>query len=382
MKPTTWVPTNRIFAACIAVLFGLGTVGCDDQPLAPSSADRVAETPSPSMEQAPTPFAVLSSNIPRERVKKGAPSGASASFGLIQGLDVAPNGDILVADLFGGIGSVGTGVDIPLFGVTDASSIGRSALWATVGPVSDDTGCVIGETTARDCGQSLYRASQGRTRVLTNLFDFEKRHNPDGLGIDSNPYDVQALDGLTALVVDAAGNDLLRVDNRGRVEVVAVFPSGDPVPVPFPPGQLAPEAVPTSIAIAPDGAYYVGELTGFPAAPGGSGIWKVTPDAPAIDCETGTGCKRVFDGGFTSIIDLAFGPDGALYVAELDESTWLAFVPGGPTPSGGTINKCDVNAGTCQEVASGIFFLTAITLDRDGTLWATTNFGAGVQRLP
>jgi hypothetical protein len=90
------------------------------------------------------------------------------------------------------------------------------------------------------------------------------------------------------------------------------------------------------------------------------------------ECGSGPDCVLVFDGGFTSIIDLTFGPDGSLYVAELDEASWAA-VEILQAPTGGTINACDIATLTCGEVASGIPILTAITFGKDGTLWATRN---------
>ena len=79
------------------------------------------------------------------------------------------------------------------------------------------------------------------------------------------------------------------------------------------------------------------------------------------------GCARKTGG-----IDLTFGPDGSLYVAELDEASWAA-VEILQAPTGGTINACDVATLICGEVASGIPILTAITFGKDGTLWATRN---------
>jgi hypothetical protein len=129
--------------------------------------------------------------------------------------------------------------------------------------------------------------------------------------------------GDTALVADAAANDLLRVDTEGTVDVLAVFPNalastanikslvgcpaGPPNICNLPP-QIPAQPVPTSIAIGPDGWYYVGELKGFPAPTGASRIWRVAPWASWADCGNSDDCQVVFDGGFTSIIDLAFGP--------------------------------------------------------------------------
>ena len=300
-----------------------------------------------------------------------AVAGAVIGFnGPLFGLATAPNGDLLVADASTGVvpiddGEVRSPVGVP--GVTDVSPIGRNSMWALTGAGPPPDGPTV------DSGQALWRVSEGESRMIANLFEFEEAVDPDG-EVDSNPFDVQSLGGNAALVVDAGGNDLLRVDNRGEVDVLAVFPTRlADCPAPFcPPGtQLPTQSVPTSVAVGPDGWYYVGELRGFPGPIGESSVWKVSPDATGDLCPN-PHCVEVFDGGFTSIIDLAFGPDGRLYVAELDEASWTA-VEIFMAPTGGTINSCDVSATSCTEVATGIVELTAITFGKDGSLWATRN---------
>ena len=139
------------------------------------------------------------------------------------------------------------------------------------------------------------------------------------------------------------------------------------------------QAVATSIAIGPDGAVYAGELKGFPAPAGESKIWRIEPGTMHARCGTEgeTRCSVVGD-GFTSIIDLQFGPDGTLYVTELDEASWAA-VEILQEPTGGTINACDWGSFpfACDEVAGGadLPFLplpTATTIGNDGTLYTTT----------
>ncbi len=314
-----------------------------------------------------------------------APAAASATDGFqgpIFGIDTAPNGDILVADASAGVFALRDGqtsFEAAAPGATDVSAIGRAAFWVSTGAGDDPTD---------DTGQALHRVSKGTSHQLVNLFDFEATVNPDGNDPpDSNPFDVQSLGGGAALVVDAGGNDLLRVDRQGNVDVLAVFPdelvstanikalAGCPAGPPDIcglPELLPAQSVPTSVAIGPDGHYYVGELKGFPAPTDESRIWKVAPDAESAECGSSPDCVLVFDGGFTSIIDLAFGPDGMLHVAELDEASWAA-VEIFQAPTGGTINSCDVATLTCGEVASGIPVLTAITFGKDGALWATRN---------
>jgi hypothetical protein len=154
-------------------------------------------------------------------------------------------------------------------------------------------------------------------RAVADFPRFEKFHNPDeGAGvppgepgaIDSNPNGL-LVGRHSQLVTDAGGNDLLKVDHKGRISVVAVFPTQlSPNPgIPDLPDELETQAVPTSVVKGPDGAYYVGQLTGFPFPPGKASVFRVVPGhAP-----------KVYAGGFTNIIDIAFDKRGRLYVLEI-----------------------------------------------------------------
>lgn len=294
------------------------------------------------------------------------------------GMTTAPNGDILVAELLSGISTMNGATEIPLIGISDLAPIGRGSHWATT----------TGPDGTIDNGQAIHRVSQGNTEMIVNLFAFEQANDPDG-HVESNPFDVHSLGGDLALVADAAGNVLLRVNNSGQIEVLAIFrpepvstenikslfecPNGPPNFCGLP-DMVPAEAVPTSIAVGPDGYYYIGELKGFPAPAGASNIWKVAPGASWAECGSSPDCVKVFDGGFTSIIDMAFDTEGNLHVVELDEQSWFAveFLDLN-TLVGGTINSCDLDALTCTEVATGIPILTAITFGKDGSLWATKN---------
>jgi hypothetical protein len=312
---------------------------------------------------------------------KDAHEAASSEFASpLFGLATAPNGDILVADAGAGIVTLRGVTEIPLPGVADMSPLGRGSMWALKGLTGDP---------GDDTGQGLYRATKGTNRQIVDLYAFEEEYNPDSAAfIDSNPFDVESLGGNSALVVDAGGNDLLQVDNTGNVEVLAVFPDelvstanvkdlvGCPEGPPNIcglPDRIPAQAVPTSIAVGPDGYYYVGELKGFPAPAGASNIWKIAPDASGAECGSSPDCVKVFDGGFTSIIDLRFDNNGTLHVVELDENSWFALELDSSKLAGGTINACDLSATSCTERASGIPILTAITFGKDGTLWATKN---------
>jgi glucose/arabinose dehydrogenase len=70
-------------------------------------------------------------------------------------------------------------------------------------------------------------------------------------------------------------------------------------------------------------------------------------------------------------MDLAFGPDGTLYVVEFDEAGWVGVEGNGfaKTSAGGTVNACNVATGACSIMASGLSLPTAIAVTRDGAVW-------------
>lgn len=302
------------------------------------------------------------------------------------GMATAPDGSLLVADYGQGIIQLkrGTGTlvaSLPM--VNDIAPIGGGAMFAITGGGG------------AEMGYSLYRATRGGVQPIADLSAFETAMNPDGGEDDSNPFDVVALSEETALVADAGGNDLLIVDAEGNVDWVAVLPL-EPVSTenaktligcPEPPEELPdfikaicdlPEMIPaqpvaTSVAIGPDGSYYVGELKGFPAPLGESRIWRIEPGTLHARCGESAACSVVAD-GFTSIVDLSFGPDGTLYVTEIDEASWLAveavpfFGPG--ILRGGTVNACDVSDWTCTEVATRLPIPIGTSVAGDGVLYA------------
>jgi hypothetical protein len=144
--------------------------------------------------------------------------------------------------------------------------------------------------------------------------------------VDSNPYAVTIAPDGTYLVADAGGNDILMVGADGTITLGALFHStivADPTaPAPSPgasPAVVPMQAVPTSVAIGPDDALYVGQLTGFPFLPGAASVWRV---------EQG-GEPTKFAEGFTNIIGIAFGPDDTLWVAEIFHNSMLSGDPTG-----------------------------------------------------
>ena len=117
--------------------------------------------------------------------------------------------------------------------------------------------------------------------------------------------------------------------------------------------------MPTSVVRGPDGALYVGQLTGFPFLPGGARIYRVVPGhAPMIYAE-----------GFTNIIGLAFAPNGTLYVLEISASGLAS----GDPPFGALFRVGRNGAKTQIQTSMPLFAPGGITMGPDGALYVTTN---------
>ena len=178
----------------------------------------------------------------------------------------------------------------------------------------------------------VHLAASGEWRFVADIGAYEAANNPDGRltdtglpHLDTNPYGLVEFPG-GHLMTDAGANALLRVRASGDTSLVAVFQSrGSTPPRPsFAPPRVQPcrrravadppiaDAVPTSVVLGPDGAYYVSELTGVPFVDTRANIYRVVPaDEPQMffmqdACLT----------GFKMILDMAFDDEGNLYVLQ------------------------------------------------------------------
>lgn len=161
-----------------------------------------------------------------------------------------------------------------------------------------------------DLGKLVRMSPAGNWSYMADVAAYEGIANPDGGAPDSNPYAVFSAPGRKRIVADAGGNDLLEVTNDGQISTLAVFPDRM---VPYPPmfgGSEGPQqAVPTSVTQGPDGAFYVGQLTGFPWPANAASVFRVVPG----------GQPQVYATGFNAIHDITFGPDGSLYVLQISD---------------------------------------------------------------
>jgi hypothetical protein len=240
------------------------------------------------------------------------------------------------------------------------SEIGRAAPLAT-GPSPEAGGDLAGVAIDARTQAVAYASSNGdhsstqltilrpgHRKVVADLSSFERKRNPDGRvrygvdrpsdcvikaltaaqfpvsytgELDSHPYAAAALGNGAWAVADAGGNDLLKVDRYGRVSLLAVLP---PQPVRISSAMAAEfhldpcvvgvtykfEAVPTDVEVGPHGALFVTTLPGGPEGPSAGNRGSV------YRVDRGGHATRVAT-GFAGATNLAIGPRGVLYVAEL-----------------------------------------------------------------
>ena len=204
----------------------------------------------------------------------------------------------------------------------------------------------------QDAGWLMKVAPGGTPERVADVAAFETANDPDaaeGGEVDSNPYALAITDSSIA-IADAGGNDVLHVADDGTVSLIASIPftmheysaeelaamggpaeGGAPdeampagpemVPVPV-------QAVPTSVTVSPEGALYVGQLTGGPFPVGGASVWRVADGEDPTENAT----------GFTNIMGLGFAPDGTLYVAELVHEGLMGVFAGGQPPIGAVMS--------------------------------------------
>jgi hypothetical protein len=226
------------------------------------------------------------------------------------------------------------------FGAHAVSLLGRGSGYVTVGLAGEEPPSAFRAEMGQGFGRTVRFQPNGNWSYADDIAGYEEANNPDGGILDSDPYAILAEPG-GRVVTDAGGNDLLRVRANGSISTLAVFPSR--------PGRPT-DSVPTSVAVGPDGAYYVGELSGVPFNVGDAHIYRVVPwQAP-----------QQYGPAFSFIIDLTWGPDGHLYV--------LQFASGAGLSGPGILFRLESN-GTKTPVVTGLTAPGGVVFGPDGALY-------------
>jgi len=208
----------------------------------------------------------------------------------------------------------------------------------------------------------LIRANipSGQWTPETDISEHEQETNPDGGALDSNPYGILK-SGLDYVVADAGANAVLAVHPNHKIDTLAVFPN---LPT-TPPRQ----AVPTTVVFGPDGAYYVGLLTGGPFGVGFAQVLRFVPGQAPVPVVT----------GLTNVVDIAFRPhDGLLYVLEIAANA----IPNFGT---GALLRIEAN-GSKTVIAANLFAPGGVAFGPDGAAYVSLNSispgGGAVVRIP
>ncbi|KAM3102304.1 ScyD/ScyE family protein [Phormidesmis sp. 146-12] len=198
----------------------------------------------------------------------------------------------------------------------------------------------------------------------TRLIDFgayELNNNPDGQDINTNPYDLLIQDN-TVYVIDAGGNNLLSQRAfSNQLELETVFPSRSAID-PFTGQTVVQQSVPTAIKVGSDGAFYVGELTGYPLQAGAAQVYRLNA----------AGQLEIYASGFTNIVDLAFDQAGGLYVLEYDADGLLTG------SDAGALVYLSPDGKTRTTVTNALLNPTGLEIGSDGDIYISNKgFVAG-----
>ena len=202
-------------------------------------------------------------------------------------------------------------------------------------------------------GSLLSVKPNGKYKVLADVSQHEVLFNPYGGAIDTNPYGVLALPGRR-IVADAGANALIEVRANGRSRTFVVLP----------PASGGRDPVPTAVAEGPDGALYVGQLTGFPFFRATSTVLRVSSDGSSMEA---------YASGFTAVVDLAVDCDSTLYVLEIASGQTPPFPPPAPgLGDGQLVRQCP--GGAREVLLDGLVFPAGVALGPDDDIYLT-NFG-------
>jgi sugar lactone lactonase YvrE len=197
-------------------------------------------------------------------------------------------------------------------------------------------GADLVHTVQSQVGQVIKQLPGGyQTKGNVGQFDWDwsldHTHLVPGQFPDCNPYGIHS-EGREHWVVDAATNTLDHVRADGHVSIVSFFPN-----------PQTSDSVPTCIDRGPDGAFYVGELTGGGNGPGAARIWRVDP-------RPGHTKPTLWASGLTAVTGCGF-VNGTFYATEFSTLGFESFQPGT-----GAVVRVPANSTEPVTVVDGLSF--------------------------
>ena len=204
--------------------------------------------------------------------------------------------------------------------------------------------------------------------------------DPTGLAppnLLTNPYDLAVEPDGSLLVSDAGVNAVLRVDPAGELTRYADIVAEH--------GPESPQrdAVPTGSTRGPDGALYVGSLSGYPHTAGTASVYRLedlNADGDAMD----PGETTVYADGFTTITDVAFDVDGSLLLTEFSSDLArligeLGYARSGELP--GRLVRWRGDGAEPEIVADGLVSPTSVAVTSSGEIYVSEEFAGRIVRI-
>lgn len=233
------------------------------------------------------------------------------------------------------------------------------------GPIDQTTGDQTFGPVGALLGSLLSAPLTGTTSPTQEAYlgTYEAQNNPDGGAgaaatgqspIDSDPYAVTPYDGGLA-IADAAANDVLLYKN-GSLSTLAVLPL---ISEPAGGGTTEAQGVPTSLAVGPDGALYIGELGGAPNDANDVNVYRYA-----------NGTLSVYASGFSMIGDIAFDQAGRLLVLEMDTAGFADTDPGG-LPTAGALIRVNADGTKTTLASTGLEYPGGMAVAKDGSIYVT-----------
>ncbi|MDD1056786.1 ScyD/ScyE family protein [Streptomyces cocklensis] len=192
---------------------------------------------------------------------------------------------------------------------------------------------------------ALLDVTGGTPKVIANPGDVDYQWAPDH---DGNPYALAANPRGGFYVIDGGSNTLDSIDSNGNVRVLALVPNT--------PGGA--NSVPTCLDIGPDGAVYIGELTGFGGTATDANIYRYAPR---------TGALTVWQSGFSAVNGCGFGANGDFYVTEFDTTGF----PSQDVPPTGAVIQIGRDGRRTALGGDKLFAPAGFLAGRDGSIYVS-----------
>lgn len=212
-------------------------------------------------------------------------------------LQISPSGEVdSILARFRAISADASG-ETYVFGLSDVATSGDT-LYALLGVGAFLESPIYAEN------HLIALAPDGEITDLFSASEFESAHDPDAAGIDSNATGLTTNGEESVWITDAAGNWVAQLvptdedDEDGQpldVSTITVFPEVD--------GE---DAVPTGVAVGPDGNAYVALFRCQQPTAGKGGVARINPN----------GSYEIVVEGLSNPIDVAFDATGRMYMLE------------------------------------------------------------------